>query len=113
MMDQILQGVFALTLKELKDIRAKHGEKYASLHEGWAVLLEEAEETKEELENVTLAMDRLWRITRQDKTQLATDCASQIAHFAARAAAEAIQISAVARKIAEAWEDEAADEWED
>lgn len=113
MNDKLMRGIFTLTVDELADNREKHGEKYASLHEGYAYLQEAAERTKEEMENVTLAMDRLWRITRQNMTPLAYGCASQIAHFAAVVAAEAIQMSAVAKKIAEAWEDEAIDEWQD
>lgn len=111
MMDKLMQGIFTLTVDELADNREKSGEKHASLHEGYAYLQEAAERTKEELENVTLAMDRLWRITRQDMKPLAYGCASQIVHFAGKVAAEAIQMSAVAQKIAEAWEDVAVNEY--
>lgn len=104
MMDHILPGVYALQLQELDTIREKHGAAYHSLHEGFGVLMEEVEEVKEALEDVELATDRLWRITRHDMPHLVYGCANQIAHYAANAAAEAIQVAAVARKIADAYE---------
>ena len=113
MMDHILPGVYALQLQELENIREKHGAAYHSLHEGFAVLMEEVEEVKEELERLEHALNRLWDITRADMPHLVYGCASQIAHYAAKAAAEAIQISAVARKIADAYEETVSHERQD
>lgn len=105
MMDHILPGVYALQMQELNNIREKHGAAYNSLHEGFAVLMEDVEEVKEELDNVEQTMTRLWHITRADMPHMVYGCASQIAHYAAKAAAEAIQVAAVARKIADAYEE--------
>ena len=113
MMDHILPGVYALQLQELANIREKHGAAYNSLHEGFAVLMEEVEEVKEELDNVEQTMTRLWHITRADMPHMVYGCASQIAHYAAKAAAEAIQVAAVARKIADAYEEVAGHERQD
>lgn len=113
MMDHILPGVYALQLQELENIREKHGAAYHSLHEGFAVLMEEVDEVKEDLDSLELNVQRLWHITRMDVKHLVYGCASQIAHQAAHAAAEAIQVAAVARKIADAFEEVAGHESKD
>ena len=45
---------------ELAHIREVHGVRYNSLHEGYAVLLEEVEETENELKRVKEELAELW-----------------------------------------------------
>lgn len=53
---------------EYKNACEQFGEKYNSLHEGYAVLLEEVEEVKIEVEKLSANLDILWRkIKSNDK----------------------------------------------
>jgi hypothetical protein len=70
-----LEPLLAGVRRELLDALALHGE-FASLHEGYAVLLEE--------------LDELWEETRKKKRSRSRD----------RVRAESIQIAAMALKIA-------------
>lgn len=73
---------------------------FHSDHEGWAVLLEEVEETKEEvveLEDATEVLKKLIFSDDCDELKLAT--LGDITEWAIRCAAEAVQVAAVAIKF--------------
>lgn len=46
------------------------GDKYHSLHEGFAVLLEEVEEVKTEVEKLSANLDMLWRKIKSNDTDI-------------------------------------------
>lgn len=69
---------------------------FHSEHEGWAVMQEEAEELAEEMEDIEMAMEQLWRRIR-DNLPTATH-AALIEQYAEAAACEAIQVAAMAQK---------------
>lgn len=84
---------------ELNNACKTYGSKYHSLHEGYAVLLEEVEETKQELEYVLNNLSELWNDTKvNDELSVKAD-ARFIAFGAVQLAMEAVQVAAVARKI--------------
>lgn len=72
---------------------------FHSQHEGYAVIREEVEETKEQLEAVERYLSYLWDRTKQDCT--AKEQAEYIKMFAINAACEAIQVAAMCKKFLE------------
>ena len=71
---------------------------FNSEHEGYAVLLEEVEETKHELEEVDTCLRILWDLVKHDHPKT-REYAGKVATHAMHAAAEAIQVAAMAMKF--------------
>ena len=63
---------------ELQNIRKVYGKQYASLHEGYAVLLEEVEETESELERVKEELSELWSCIKQNDNKGAAEALRRI-----------------------------------
>lgn len=74
---------------------------FHSPHEGYAVLLEEIEEAKAELQDAEVCRAMLWGCVKQDLSNKAMGYAQRIENHAINLAAEAIQIAAMARKFTE------------
>ena len=72
---------------------------FHSAHEGWAVILEELEETKEQLEAVERFLSYAWNRIKNDVT--AREQIDTVALFAENAACEAIQVAAMCKKFLE------------
>lgn len=72
---------------------------FASMHEGYAVLLEEVEEAKEALDMVDFHLGQMWRFIRADAAHLAKATAKALNDQAIQLVAEAIQVVAMARKF--------------
>ena len=72
---------------------------FRSLHEGWAVLKEEVEEVDENLDKVRFYLGRIWADIRSGHNYIVKDDAADIRNYAEWAAAEAIQVAAMAQKI--------------
>ena len=72
---------------------------FHSQHEGYAVIREEVEETREQLEVVERYLSYLWDRAKQDHH--AREQAEYIKMFAINAACEAIQVAAMAQKFLE------------
>ena len=72
---------------------------FHSAHEGYAVILEELEETREQIDSVERYLNYLWDRAKQDCT--AKEQAEYIKMFAINAACEAIQVAAMAQKFLE------------
>lgn len=94
-----MRGVDFLIENELDLARDEHGATFASLHEGAAVLAEEAQEANEEAELIHRMFDRLWADVRADNSKSAREYAEDIASHAERLACEAIQVAAMALKF--------------
>lgn len=92
--------VAALVDLEYKYAKETHGS-YHSLHEGYAVMLEEVEECQKELRDIEGLVADLWDATKEDKVPTAKLDVETIESAAVRLASEAIQVAAVARKIKE------------
>ena len=103
-MNRVIDKLPALVEEELQAANAIHP-LFHSPHEGYAVLLEEVEETLECLENIRSSVKRLWGSIRVDSTPDAVANAACIELFATQTAAEAIQVAAMARKYQQSREE--------
>ncbi len=72
---------------------------YKNLHEAYAVLLEEIEEAGDEMSLVYQAKTKLWQDTKDQVTANAHADAHTVLEASLRAAAELVQVAAVAKKI--------------
>ena len=97
-MDHLSPGVDALVELEHKIIVEKYGDEYHSMHEGYAVLLEEVEEATEALREVQQHLACAWQDVREDTRKLLGSEILRVEHHAKDLAAEAVQIAAVARR---------------
>ena len=97
-MNKALEKLPALVAKELEAANAVFPP-FQSLHEGYAVMLEEVEETREAMLEVELLMKALWRDTRYNNVCHIESHATGISNYAQLVAAEAIQIAAMAKKL--------------
>lgn len=84
---------------ELSNIRKIHGHQYNSLHEGYAVLLEEVEETEDELKRVKDELAELWQSVKQDDNGGAREALRRIYTHAYFMLQEAAQVCAVTSKF--------------
>ena len=76
-----------------------YGSVYHSLHEGYAVLLEEIEETEKDLDYIKNHLAMLWDAVKADSESEVKTNARLMALDAVELAKEACQIAAVCRKI--------------
>lgn len=97
-MNAVINKIPALVDEELEAANAIHSF-FHNQHEGYAVLLEEAEEAKAELINVELNLKQLWNCVKSDNALYADGWARDVEKSAVRLAAEAIQVAAMARKF--------------
>ena len=88
----------AVTL-EIVNACKTYGAEYHSLHEGYAVLLEEVEETEKELDYIKNHLAMIWDAVKVNDENEVKSNARIIALDAVNLAKEACQIAAVARKI--------------
>ena len=100
-----LRGVDFLIGNELDLARDEHGETFASMHEGAAVLYEELEEAKDELIEARSFCRLLWEAVKEDNAKEARTMAEEIASHAERLACEAIQVAAMALKFVDTVEE--------
>lgn len=84
---------------ELKNIRKVYGQQYNSLHEGYAVLLEEVEETQSELERVKEELSELWLCIKQNDNKGAAEALRRINTHAYFMFQECAQVNAVTQKF--------------
>lgn len=84
---------------EEKNIKEMYGEQYNTLHEGYAVLLEEVEETADELERVKEELSELWLCIRQNDNNGAAGALRRINTHAYSMLQETAQVNAVCKKF--------------
>ena len=97
-MNAVYDKLQPLINEELEAANKEHGQ-FNSYHEGYAVLLEEFEETQSELDEVKRYMDYMWGHIKDDNNTCTQHFAARVQTVAMRAAAEAIQVAAMALKI--------------
>lgn len=100
-----MRGVDYLIENELDFAAEEHGETFASMHEGAAVLKEEVEEAIDENVFVKEAYHALWNAVKEDDKKRSRLNAEEIASRAERLACEAIQVAAMALKFVDTVEE--------
>ena len=79
---------------------------FPTQHDGWAVILEEAEETQVETANMMAAVDALKTAVFQDNDDIAYELADSVLRYAKKTMLEAMQTAAMAMKYMESFKDE-------
>lgn len=97
-MNKVFNMLPALVVRELAAANDEFPP-FQSLHEGYAVMLEEFEETLEALTEVECRLNNMWKDIRLDRTHLVESYAADISNYAQHTAAEAIQVAAMAKKM--------------
>ena len=84
---------------ETKNIKKIYGEQYNSLHEGYAVLLEEVEEAESEMNRVKEELSELWLCIKQNDNKGAAEALRRIQAHSYFMLQETTQINAVTQKF--------------
>lgn len=96
--DAIKQKIYELTETELKAANEKFP-LFASSHEAYAVIFEEFDEAREELETVEYSLDKFWTEVKENESpEVKNKRLTRIYENAVKLAVEAIQTAAMARK---------------
>lgn len=97
-MDAIKQKIYELTETELKAANEKFP-LFASSHEAYAVIFEEFDEAREELETVEYGLNKFWTEVKENaSSEIKNKRLTRIYENAVKLAVEAIQTAAMARK---------------
>jgi nitrate/nitrite-specific signal transduction histidine kinase len=96
-MKDLLRGVEILTAIELERANEEYGDKFNSMHEGYAVIMEEVQEAKEELDRAEQKLKLLWGAIRRD--EYPAEAIQMLHHYAKLVACEAIQVAAMGTKF--------------
>ena len=94
------EHVVGLVSMELQHAKENH-EDFHSLHEGYAVMLEEVDECRDEFQIIQSHVSDLWQTVKDDNAAGAKMEMDEIEEAAIRLASEAIQVAAMARKAKE------------
>ena len=97
-MNAVQDDVVKLVDKELESANKKFP-MFRSAHEGYAVILEELDEVKDELESIDGLLALLWRGIKENNLNGTPIC--HIYHNAISLACEAIQVAAMAKEFQE------------
>ena len=82
---------------EYEHITKQYGKTYASIYEAYAILKEECEECKEDVDSISELLDDIWKEVRHDDvTELDID---QMRETALCLAEEAVQVAAVSLRF--------------
>lgn len=84
---------------EYKNACENFGEKFNSLHEGYAVLLEEVEEANEDMTRIKYSLEDFWKWIKQDTKINPKDIDIVIEEYLKYCIAELAQVGAVLMKI--------------
>lgn len=96
-MNKVFDKLPALVAEELEAANSTHS-LFHSTHEGYAVLLEEIDEARDEMAAIDQCCTMLWDAVRMDSPHV-KHFAARIDRTALQAAAELIQVAAMARKM--------------
>ena len=97
MLDKTLLELNEVVDNEFLRASKDHGTTFASYHEGYAVLLEEYEEALEELDRLGRTFRHLWSAVKND--DMLTLYPYEVKRHAVLAAAELVQVAAMAEKL--------------
>lgn len=96
--DEARENIHLAATFELENAVKTYGEKYNSVHEGYAVLQEEIEEALDDLKYIQNNTAELWKKIKSDE-EIDTSLLTVISGTALLLACEAVQISAVCEKF--------------
>lgn len=102
--NKTMQTIDKLTDEELLYSKVQHKERFASLHEAESIIREELEELEDEVVQCRAAFDQLHKAVRYGKLYDACDTktiCNGLHLYATCAAAEAIQLAAMCKKLCE------------
>lgn len=97
-MNAVKKDVEELVVKELNSANEQFP-LFASLHEGYAVMLEEFEEVEWELEQIRDTLYFIWQEIKVNNNENIPSKASRVKEYAIDLACEAIQVAAMAEKM--------------
>lgn len=97
-MKELIKAIDSLVSDEIKAAADTHPPKFSSLHEGYAVVLEERDEAKDEIDIMDDWLLRAWDCIKVDDTKGAECYFLNAERRAIMAAAELIQVAAMCRK---------------
>lgn len=97
-MNKAMEKLPQLVLEELAEAN-KVNPPFHSAHEGYAVILEEREESAAAFERMDQVLGDIWGYIKQDDNAMARNFAIALESYALEVAAEAIQVAAMARKF--------------
>lgn len=104
-MNVVKEHVKFLVNKEYEAANENH-KPIASLHEGYAVLLEEIEEVCEACEELKRRNDVFWYEIRNNNDKYLESVIGKMLDASIEAACEAIQVAAVCRRILDRYEED-------
>ena len=107
MMDKLLARVREDVEAELAEARKNHGDYFHSMHEGFGVLAEEAQEGADEAKHVGESMRALFYWLRMNDHERVAHILTNIMNNATLAACEYIQVAAMTHKMIASMEEEA------
>lgn len=96
-MKELLSSVSKLADEELKRSYEKFP-KFNSPHEGYAVIKEEIEEHEDDTHDIFGNLCGLWNSVKENDSESCLNSITEIKKFALNAAAEAVQVAAMAQK---------------
>lgn len=98
-MEQLRQQITSVVTDEYRRASEKFGAVNHSRHESYAVILEEFEEAKEEIDSVDIGLGIFWNSCKRNfNKQETNDCLECLYYTAIRAACEMAQVAAMAHK---------------
>lgn len=98
-MEELIGSVKKLVDEELQRANSENGDKFPTMHDGYGVILEEFQETQEELDRANEKLKIIWSCIRQDNESGAVQGAQLLKKRAILTACEAIQVAAMAEKF--------------
>lgn len=104
-MNVVKEHVKFLVNKEYDAVNETH-KPISSMHEGYAVLLEEIEEVCDECEELKRRNDAFWHEIRNNNDKYLKYVIGKMLDTSIEAACEAIQVAAVCRRILDRYEEE-------
>lgn len=96
----LLKNIEELTNMELKNARSKFSN-INSTHEGYAVILEEFEEMKDEVLRFEEKLAMLWKAVKANAASIQYEDLKEMERIAYHIAKESIQVSAMCRRTYE------------
>jgi hypothetical protein len=86
---------------EYNNITTKYGDKYASEHEGYAILKEEIEEAADDLDCINKNLVYIWALVKNNHIKKGWEALEETLNYAIALAEEATQVAAVCERFLE------------